>query len=292
MEVERFDLALRMRLAKGQPFTTSPGKSVKYAIEIFNQGTVTATNIAVVNYVPSGLVMAAAHQGVWSAADINQLLTMLPGQLPPGERATVAIVLDLGANVAVRSIRNLAEIAQATDANGRARLDYDSVADRDPTNDKILDDIVDDGGMIDEDDHDAATAFVEVKPTAITLVAFTAYARDGANEIYWETNLELNTVGYHVYRSPDDNPAHATRITPQIVFSVGSNGGTYTVTDADAQAVQAGSTYRYWLVELELREDGQRNLNYYGPIKVTNDSGAPFRDIEILPRLFLPTVLR
>jgi uncharacterized repeat protein (TIGR01451 family) len=290
--VERFDLALRVRLAKGQPFTASPGKSVKYTIEVFNQGTVTATNIAVVNYIPQGLTMAAVHQGVWAADEASQLFTVLPGPLASGERATVPIVLDIGANVAARSIRNLAEIAQAGDAEGRIRLDYDSLADRDPTNDRILDDIVDDDRTVDEDDHDGATIFVDVKPTAIALVAFTAYVRAGVNEIYWETNQELNTIGYYIYRSADDNPAHATRITPQIVFSLGSNGGTYTVMDGDAQAVQAGSTYRYWLVELEQSEDGQRNLNLYGPIKVTNDSGAPFRDVVVLPRVFLPAVLR
>jgi len=53
--LEIFDLALRKTLADGEDRIVYPGETITFTIEVFNQGTVSAKNIVVQDYVPNGL---------------------------------------------------------------------------------------------------------------------------------------------------------------------------------------------------------------------------------------------
>ncbi|HRI26498.1 MAG TPA: hypothetical protein PK239_16955, partial [Chitinophagales bacterium] len=55
-----YDLALIKQLSTGQPAVVSVGSLVSFTITIFNQGSADAYNIAITDYIPSGMVLADA----------------------------------------------------------------------------------------------------------------------------------------------------------------------------------------------------------------------------------------
>ena len=102
---------------------------------------------------PDDPLFVAERNPDWALHDDRTLTTIVPGPLAPGGQVTIQVTL---AVVAPGQLDNLAEIALAHDDEGRTPPDVDSVADTDPDNDVLVDDIIDntDG---DEDDHDIAT---------------------------------------------------------------------------------------------------------------------------------------
>ncbi len=52
-----FDLALLKRLADAQTATAKPGDTVKFSVEVTNQGTIDATDVVVTDYIPTGLTL-------------------------------------------------------------------------------------------------------------------------------------------------------------------------------------------------------------------------------------------
>ena len=55
VEVEIFDLASIITLAEGEDDRVFPGETVSFKVTVFNQGTVTAEDIAVTLMIPDGL---------------------------------------------------------------------------------------------------------------------------------------------------------------------------------------------------------------------------------------------
>lgn len=123
------------------------------------------------------------------------------------------------------------------------------------------------------------TPLIILDTTAIDLVSFTARPQQGAIALRWETSAEVNTFGFHLFRSSDGTRANATRITPNIIPATGrgQGGAVYTWTD---QTAQPGQTYAYWLQEVEV--DGA--TNEYGP--VTASLGQPTAQW----RVFMPYI--
>ncbi|MCB0972254.1 MAG: DUF11 domain-containing protein, partial [Acidimicrobiales bacterium] len=87
---EVFDLALRKVLADGQSPTVSPLDLVDFAIEVFNQGNVTATDIAVTDHLPPGTVLADDD---WTDGGDGTATTVLAGPLAPDTSTTVDVTL-------------------------------------------------------------------------------------------------------------------------------------------------------------------------------------------------------
>lgn len=79
---ERFDLALRKTLLQPKPTYVS-GDSVTFQIELINQGTLPASKIMMVDYVPNGLTLNDPKR-TYETANKQALLTytsvLLPGQ--------------------------------------------------------------------------------------------------------------------------------------------------------------------------------------------------------------------
>ena len=103
------------------------------------------------------------------------------------------------------------------------------------------------------------------QPLAITLAAFTAMAADNCVNVEWETATEINTAGFHVWRS--DNPLVGfVRATDDLIASksvMETMGATYSFQDCGVD-LKNGNTWYYILEEIEIDADGSGNM--HGPI--------------------------
>jgi uncharacterized repeat protein (TIGR01451 family) len=158
VDVGQFDLALRKRLASGQSDVVKEGDNVVFTIEVFNQGDIAARNIQIVDYTPSGFNFVQALNAGWDVSSGRPQFT-IAGPLLPGQSRTVTLTLTVG-DAAFWQV-NGAEIRGAQDNQGLNRIDIDSTYDAINGNDVLVDDVIDDGGVLDEDDHDIARLFVD-----------------------------------------------------------------------------------------------------------------------------------
>jgi len=158
-----FDLALRKTVITAGPY--SYGQDIDFKIKVYNQGSVAAQNVNLVDYVPTGFqfIAGGVNTGWTYSAGNRQATRTLAGKLKPGDSAEVTIRLRLLANGATAdAYTNLAEIKSAQDTTGVPGQDIDSNPDDDPTNDTggepdgPTDDEINQVPPVDEDDHDPA----------------------------------------------------------------------------------------------------------------------------------------
>jgi uncharacterized repeat protein (TIGR01451 family) len=147
---EMFDLALRKTLAASTPGPFTPGDTVRFNIQVINQGNIVATNTEVTDYIPEGLTFVPGNG--WSVGP-NNTVTRVLRTIPVGGVLNLPITFTIDAGV-TGSITNLAEIS--SDSGD----DCDSTPDNNPNNDGTPDDNAvgtgcNPGG--DEDDHDPET---------------------------------------------------------------------------------------------------------------------------------------
>jgi hypothetical protein len=118
------------------------------------------------------------------------------------------------------------------------------------------------------------------QPTAIVLESFTARLVRGGAVVEWRTTMELDTWGFHLYRSKSGELDDAVRVTKQLILAKGnsSTGASYMFIDATA----SDGPYTYWLEEHT--RDGTRT--FYGP----ETTAAFTEDGEF--RTWLPAVTR
>lgn len=160
------DLALVKRPADPQSTTFKPGDTVKFAIEVKNQGTVDAKAIEVVDYIPTGLVLA---DNAWVAsADGKTASLKTPlASLAAGASETVEITFKVADTATKGELTNIAEISAAQDKDGKPFADKDSKPDAEFGNDgQPKDDETGEDGKNggDEDDHDIAKITIAVDP--------------------------------------------------------------------------------------------------------------------------------
>ncbi len=163
-----FDLALRKTLDQ-QNSTIAYGGSVRFNIEIFNQGNEEAKDICVSDYLPCGLAldensMVNSSNGWVLDLSNNQVKTVLSQVLIPGESTSVDIDLIIQDCYQADAWDNYAEISAADDndpVTTNLPDDIDSNMDNDPSNDTGgtpevggEDDEIYNRGNVDEDDHD------------------------------------------------------------------------------------------------------------------------------------------
>jgi uncharacterized repeat protein (TIGR01451 family) len=167
--VRRYDLALINTVAAVSDSPLIPGTSVvTFTLTVFNQGNMTATNIVLVDTLPSGLNYDQADNPAWVATSI--LTTAIAGPLAPQSVISVPIVLSIaGSTASGATLINTAEIAHAADETGAPFVDVDSVADYTPTNDTVLNDELNNVNG-DEDDHDIAQVTVGARVAIGSLV--------------------------------------------------------------------------------------------------------------------------
>ncbi len=151
---QTFDLALRKTLAVGQAAVVDPEALVNFTITVFNQGSFTAQNVTITDYLPAGLSLEDSD---WTAGPNNTATITLPGPIAPGDSTSVDITVRVDADASPGTFINTAEISRAEDLNGNTPVDIDSTPDNDPNNDgNIIDDEINQTPPNDEDDHDIA----------------------------------------------------------------------------------------------------------------------------------------
>ena len=88
-------------------------------------------------------------------------------------------------------------------------------------------------------------------PTAVTLSLFSAIPQSGHILLQWETALEINMLGYNLYRSTTLD-GEKVRLNPTLLptGAIGGEGGaSYEFIDL---SVQPGETCYYWLEFVEI----------------------------------------
>jgi len=118
------------------------GETATFTITVFNQGTVGASNIEVVDYIPAGFQLVNNQTGSeangWSGAGSpnSTVSTQINGTIPAGGSREITINLEvLEGVVADGDYINRSEIASATDDLGTTTADMDSTPDDELGND-------------------------------------------------------------------------------------------------------------------------------------------------------------
>lgn len=128
-----FDLALIKTTDATGPY--SLGDVVEFDITITNQGSLDASEIVIVDYIPCGFTLAANANG-WTVNAINEAtFTVSQGLAVGAPPLVVTIPLEIVACIDADAYINVAEIASARDADGNITEDIDSNADTIENND-------------------------------------------------------------------------------------------------------------------------------------------------------------
>lgn len=164
--VHMFDLALRKTTPVKVPVTV--GDDVLFTVEIFNQGSISAQNISIIDHIPAGFILSPIETD-WVDNGNGMVSGVVLGPIAPFTSDTMDIILRVAPDAQAGFFTNLAEINRAEDDKGINRMDFDvdSTPDEDKDNDAYVDDEINDAGDFDEDDHDGATVEVEIIDLAL-----------------------------------------------------------------------------------------------------------------------------
>ena len=139
VRIESFDLALRKRLADSEADRRLyPGQIVTFTIELFNQGTLGATDIEILDYIPNGLSLADTD---WNN-NANGTASFTVASLAAGASTEVDISLRV-TQTFQGEITNRAEIFKAKATDGCLPIDVDSKFDGNPGNDTEVYNVID-----------------------------------------------------------------------------------------------------------------------------------------------------
>jgi uncharacterized repeat protein (TIGR01451 family) len=243
--------------------TDSPvvaGEPVQFLIVITNTGTLTITRLPLEDtYDPVYLEFQGAlpnADGTSPGAIFWNDLTQPPGSdLAPG--ANTQILVDFIAITSTQSLSPPLTINTATSDGAIA------------------------GGIPlppaqDDDDVEIVTR----GPVAIELLYLRAGPKSGGILIEWATLFEIDTYGFWLYRSADDDLNHAVPVA--FIASQGwlVFGASYQYLDTDLPS----GLYHYWLVEVE--NSGKETT--YGPVS----AGPGWDEADLPHRIYLPVLSR
>ncbi len=225
--------------------TVMPGDVITYQLTIRNSGTVTATGLVITDSVPVGTSYRTNSATPTPASGPDPLVWQV-ASLAPDQSFTIAFAVQVTG------------VGQNTTITNTATVQSE---DTPPT--------------------DSNTVVHPYDPTAVDLLSFTVEAQEQSLRVRWVTGAEVDTWGFHLWRSTDGQRENAQRITPELILAKGTGqGGSYSFLDPQ---VEPGQTYSYWLEELEV---SGRHLEY-GPVTGRLAQGE---DPAAHQRLFLPIV--
>jgi uncharacterized repeat protein (TIGR01451 family) len=169
--IQIFDLALRKTIVNPKSSWTY-GDTVCFEVKVFNQGSITASDVTILDYIPCGYEFLVINEPAWIYSSSSRIAQMtLTGNIVPGDSVSYQIKLKVNYCSTANAYVNKSEIFRAEDAagNNMTNNDIDSRPDNNPTNDaggaagtSSDDHIADDGrdtnadGITDEDDEDPA----------------------------------------------------------------------------------------------------------------------------------------
>ncbi len=208
------------------------GTQIRYQLTVRNAGPTLSRNVVLTDPIPTGTTYVAGSV-TSNGVLIDNKLEWRIGDMQPGDAVTVTFAVKVDENLTATTIRNTAVLM---------------------TDERTI--------VLDSNEVQNPTS-----PTAVTLDKFEAVldavvGRQSSVVVKWATALELNTLGFDLYRSETANRADAVKVNAAMFAAKGTSGGTYEFVDAAGSAQS-----RYWLVETEL----SGNTVEYGPALV----GAP-----------------
>ncbi|MFN8346493.1 MAG: SdrD B-like domain-containing protein [Spirosomataceae bacterium] len=274
--VTNFDLALRKDLAAGQSANVMPGDLVTFTLTVKNEGSMTATAIALSDSLPAGMSLADTD---WTAAgQIATLNVPIAGPLAPGASASVDITVKVDANFAGTSLTNFAQIKDAKDKNGNPVKDKDSTPGNGFTK-----------GEDDDDDEPVRVKTCTIPPTPtcedaenecpIACVDLTKYVT--------APRLPGSKLEWHTGNTPQSplvaDPTKVCVAGKYYVFEVAacgeySNPGRVVVTITPCPADLS-------LTKTVSNKTPQQNDNVTYTIKVTNDGPGIATNVEVTDTL-------
>ncbi|MCB0664552.1 MAG: DUF11 domain-containing protein [Saprospiraceae bacterium] len=181
-KIEFFDLALTKKVDDiYSPAPYKYGDTVKYDIEVLNQGNMTAFDVVIVDSLSSGFIFVAdpGLNGDWSGS-ASQWSATISGPIEPGHSETISIYL-VAQYSPEASYVNWATIADAKDQDGVQAFDVDSPYDDLIGNDAggapgtLSDNAVDGNGTGMPNDQNPATDHDATDPAEIPIVDFALY---------------------------------------------------------------------------------------------------------------------
>ena len=271
-----FDLALDKSLASGQSADVTPGELVTFTLTVKNEGSMTATAIALTDSLPAGMTLADAD---WTAAgQIATLNVPIAGPLAPGAMTTVDITVRVDANFAGTTLTNFAQIKDAKDKNGNPVKDKDST----PGN----------GFTKGEDDDDDAPVRIKTCP-----IPPTPTCEDAENDcptqcvdltkFVSEPRLPGSKLEWHTGNSPNSplvaDPTKVCASGSYYVFEVASCG-TYS-NAGKIRVVITPCPADLSLTKTVSNKTPLQNDNVTYTIKVTNDGPSVATNVEVTDTL-------
>ena len=117
---------------------------------------------------PAGFQISVNDANNWVASAGN-IENLIAGPIAAGASQNVDLVVTVVSGTPAGTITNIAEITDFEDGAGNsiANMDIDSNSDTNPGNDLILDNTINDGGTLDEDDHDIEAIEIEIVDIAL-----------------------------------------------------------------------------------------------------------------------------
>jgi len=154
-----FDLALRKKLTEGQNHSVPRNGLVTFDFEVFNQGSVSARNVVITDYLPNSLTLEDEN---WFTTLPGQVATTIYGPILPGQSVRITLTARLSATATANAtITNRAEISAASNEASQSATDVDSTMDNNPNNDGVPRDNAIHSENGDKDNADFATFTVQ-----------------------------------------------------------------------------------------------------------------------------------
>ena len=125
-------------------------------------------------------------------------------------------------------------------------------------------------------EHESWVGPLDSSPTAATLASLNAAPKGRGIEITWETATELQTEGFHLYRSEGITDT-MTQLNDELIPSQMPGSPTGTLYSYLDEGVIPGNVYFYWLSNVDL----YGNNSLHGPVSA-----------RAMHALYLPVVTR
>jgi len=194
-----FDLALQLKKVDNLLESFAKDDTVSLNIEVLNQGTLMVADIELVTYLPPGFTMLNSN---WFLNDKEtEAILFVDEALRPDTSLIFQVDLLVSEDVIQGTFVPAAEIVSFQSMDGTFLTDVDSFADRDATNDLVVDNKIDDP-MNDEDDHDICEVQIVLDNTSkfpivdeIDLLSITPNPADDLCSVnYLTKNIEPVTL--------------------------------------------------------------------------------------------------
>lgn len=239
------DLALYHKVAEEKVYVAD--SEVRFNTTVCNQGTLTSPSFDIVNYLTSDLDFDPSSNLGWTLSSSQDMITFKETKaLEPNTCREYQIIFTIEENTEPSSIINYAEISGMACTGTAANFDFDSKPDFDVKNDAggqantVTDNMIDDHGVIDEDDQDPATLNVDVIDLSIKKHATARRVVIGTEIDFFLDIKNEGQIAISKVRLADYLPATLTLIDP--TWTIVGNRAEKTIEIPGN--LQPGATYR------------------------------------------------